>query len=140
MVIAVGWGTENGVDYWLLKNSWGTNHGHEGYTKLKRRTCGANYICSGFGDWIAVRYHDDTEYHDYIQKAVEKTPICSQTNPCKTGEGHCNSNESCLSGNCGLKNCPSVDSLFEPGIPDTNCCFEGTYIYIIYIFDHDFTL
>jgi C1A family cysteine protease len=45
-VTVIGWGTENNVDYWLIKNSWGNTWGAGGFIKVKRGTCGIGGNCA----------------------------------------------------------------------------------------------
>ncbi|KAI6220500.1 Cathepsin B-like cysteine protease 2 [Aphelenchoides besseyi] len=52
-VRAIGWGTEDGVDYWLLANQWNSDWGDNGLVKFIRgnNNCGIeNYVVTGEAD------------------------------------------------------------------------------------------
>lgn len=44
-VVIIGYGSEDGVNYWICQNSWGPNWGESGYFRIKFYECGIDSEC-----------------------------------------------------------------------------------------------
>jgi C1A family cysteine protease len=62
----LGWGTENGEDYWLCANSWGSDWGEQGYFKIKRGDSEINKHI--FAAWGNGKINDKVIYNKYLLK------------------------------------------------------------------------
>lgn len=72
----VGWGTENGVDYWLAANSWTANWGDQGYFKIRRGTneCSIeDNMVGGEVDLSSV----SAQYEEYPSTTPQSSPASS---------------------------------------------------------------
>lgn len=104
-VVAIGYGTEDGRDYWIVRNSWGTGWGENGYMKLERNVANTNTGKCG----VAMRPSYPTK---------KPLPVCNKYYSCPESTTCCcvsNSGNYCYGWEC----CP-VES--ATCCDDRSCC------------------
>ncbi|XXG86034.1 hypothetical protein AAC387_Pa11g1017 [Persea americana] len=83
--LIIGYGSENGVDYWIMKNSWGKGWGMGGYVHMLRNSGNSEGVC---GIYKLASYPTKTGPNPPPSPSPSPTK-CSLTTYCPSGSTCC---------------------------------------------------
>lgn len=83
--LIIGYGSENGVDYWIMKNSWGKGWGIGGYVHMLRNSGNSEGVC---GIYKLASYPTKTSPNPPPSPSPSPTK-CSLTTYCPSGSTCC---------------------------------------------------
>lgn len=112
-VTAVGYGSENGLEYWLVRNSWGSSWGEAGYIKMERNLADRGPVTGKCGIAMEASYpikkgHNPPNPGPSSPSPVSPPNVCDNSYSCAASSTCC-----CL-------------DMFENLCLDWRCCpFEG---------------
>merc|ERR1712150_349153 len=104
-VNVVGYGSENGEDYWLVRNSWSKSWGEAGYIRLLRKSGNGNGICgvATYGYWPNVTVPENNDNDD------NSGPVSPDEYEPDNNDNNDNNEEEDLCEECGNKWWKSFD-------------------------------
>lgn len=87
-VVAVGYGTENGRGYWIVRNSWGGNWGEAGYIRMERNVTLRSGKC-GIAMMASYPVKNGPNPSPSPPSPVAPPEVCDGYNTCPAGSTCC---------------------------------------------------